>query len=59
MPHYTTIATDSWSTQPVTYPERKHPSEEAARAYAAELVGRREKVAVTVLEDGMPIDHFQ
>lgn len=59
MSHFSTVVTDSISTSPVTYAERQHPSEEAARGYAEELINRRKSVSVVVLQDGMPIDSLQ
>lgn len=59
MPHYSTVVTDSFSTNPVTYTERQHPSEEAARGYADELVNRRKSVSIVILQDGMPVDSLQ
>lgn len=55
----TTQVTDSWTTQPVVYPERKHESRAAADGYAKELTQRRAKVSVTILEDGQPVDFIQ
>lgn len=55
----TTQVTDSWATQPIVYPERKHESRAHADGYAEELIKRRAKVSITIFDDGQPVDFIQ